>query len=56
MLFLLQVMVVTTHEGVPEEFYGAKLIGSRRSVLFEINFIFLYVLSEKRKKTLPQLL
>ncbi|KAF8396898.1 hypothetical protein HHK36_018533 [Tetracentron sinense] len=24
-----QVMVVTTHEGVPEEFYGAKLIGSR---------------------------
>ncbi|KAF4353342.1 hypothetical protein F8388_015753 [Cannabis sativa] len=23
------VMVVTTHEGVPEEFYGAKLIGSR---------------------------
>ncbi|KAJ8550963.1 hypothetical protein K7X08_000333 [Anisodus acutangulus] len=25
----MQVMVVTTHEGVPEEFYGAKLIGSR---------------------------
>ncbi|KAF3449706.1 hypothetical protein FNV43_RR10437 [Rhamnella rubrinervis] len=24
-----EVMVVTTHEGVPEEFYGAKLIGSR---------------------------
>ncbi|XP_052304024.1 sulfoquinovosyl transferase SQD2 isoform X2 [Populus trichocarpa] len=24
-----QVMVVTTHEGVPQEFYGAKLIGSR---------------------------
>lgn len=23
-------MVVTTHEGVPQEFYGAKLIGSRR--------------------------
>nr|GFD23522.1 sulfoquinovosyl transferase SQD2-like [Tanacetum cinerariifolium] len=22
-------MVVTTHEGVPEEFHGAKLIGSR---------------------------
>ncbi|KAF5940924.1 hypothetical protein HYC85_022091 [Camellia sinensis] len=25
-----EVMVVTTHEGVPQEFYGAKLIGSRR--------------------------
>lgn len=25
-----QVMVVTTHGGLPEEFYGAKLIGSRR--------------------------
>ncbi|KAK6943086.1 Glycosyltransferase subfamily 4-like, N-terminal domain, partial [Dillenia turbinata] len=24
-----EVMVVTTHEGVPQEFYGAKLIGSR---------------------------
>ncbi|KAM1353180.1 hypothetical protein TB2_032399 [Malus domestica] len=24
-----EVMVVTTHEGVPDEFYGAKLIGSR---------------------------
>ncbi|KAH7553810.1 hypothetical protein JRO89_XS12G0060000 [Xanthoceras sorbifolium] len=24
-----EVMVVTTHEGVPEEFYGAKLIGSQ---------------------------
>ncbi|XAR68847.1 hypothetical protein NMG60_11000233 [Bertholletia excelsa] len=24
-----EVMVVTTHEGVPKEFYGAKLIGSR---------------------------
>ncbi|KAJ7961282.1 sulfoquinovosyl transferase SQD2-like [Quillaja saponaria] len=24
-----EVLVVTTHEGVPEEFYGAKLIGSR---------------------------
>ncbi|KAG6580488.1 Sulfoquinovosyl transferase SQD2, partial [Cucurbita argyrosperma subsp. sororia] len=24
-----EVMVVTTHEGVPEEFYGAKIIGSR---------------------------
>ncbi|GFP85066.1 gdp-mannose-dependent alpha-mannosyltransferase [Phtheirospermum japonicum] len=24
-----EVMVVTTHEGVPEEFYGAQLIGSR---------------------------
>ncbi|CAN4115918.1 unnamed protein product [Withania somnifera] len=24
-----EVMVVTTHEGVPEEFFGAKLIGSR---------------------------
>ncbi|XP_057801281.1 sulfoquinovosyl transferase SQD2 [Salvia miltiorrhiza] len=24
-----EVMVVTTHEGLPEEFYGAKLIGSR---------------------------
>lgn len=24
-----EVMVVTTHEGVPEEFYGAKLVGSR---------------------------
>ncbi|KAK4359318.1 hypothetical protein RND71_021547 [Anisodus tanguticus] len=24
-----EVMVVTTHEGIPEEFYGAKLIGSR---------------------------
>nr|GEX66233.1 sulfoquinovosyl transferase SQD2-like [Tanacetum cinerariifolium] len=24
-----EVMVVTTHEGVPEEFHGAKLIGSR---------------------------
>ena len=26
----MKVMVVTTHEGVPQEFYGAKLIGSRR--------------------------
>lgn len=24
-----EVMVVTTHEGVPQEFYGAKLVGSR---------------------------
>ncbi|GAA0141531.1 transferase [Lithospermum erythrorhizon] len=24
-----EVMVITTHEGVPQEFYGAKLIGSR---------------------------
>ncbi|KAG2274245.1 hypothetical protein Bca4012_046559 [Brassica carinata] len=24
-----EVIVVTTHEGVPEEFYGAKVIGSR---------------------------
>lgn len=31
--FNVQVMVVTTHEGVPEEFHGAHLIGSRRSVL-----------------------
>jgi len=23
-------MVVTTHEGVPKEFYGAQLIGSKR--------------------------
>ncbi|XP_022746460.1 sulfoquinovosyl transferase SQD2-like isoform X3 [Durio zibethinus] len=28
-----EVMVITTHEGVPQEFYGAKLIGSR-SFLF----------------------
>ncbi|KAG8649417.1 sulfoquinovosyl transferase SQD2 isoform X3 [Manihot esculenta] len=27
-----EVMVVTTHEGVPQEFYGAKLIGSRRYI------------------------
>jgi len=33
LIFYFQVMVVTTHEGVPEEFYGAKLIGSRRSVV-----------------------
>ena len=32
-MFYFQVMVVTTHEGVPEEFYGAKLIGSWRSVV-----------------------
>ncbi|KAG9155146.1 hypothetical protein Leryth_011118 [Lithospermum erythrorhizon] len=27
-----EVLVVTTHEGVPEEFYGAKLIGSQRQL------------------------
>jgi len=27
-----EVIVVTTHEGVPQEFHGAKLIGSWRSV------------------------
>ncbi|KAG2262357.1 hypothetical protein Bca52824_069436 [Brassica carinata] len=27
-----EVIVVTTHEGVPEEFYGAKVIGSRRYI------------------------
>ncbi|PWA45588.1 GDP-mannose-dependent alpha-mannosyltransferase [Artemisia annua] len=28
-LVVQEVMVVTTHEGVPEEFHGAKLVGSR---------------------------
>jgi hypothetical protein len=27
---LLQVLVVTTHKGAPEEFHGAKVIGSWR--------------------------
>jgi hypothetical protein len=46
---LMQVIVVTTHEGVPQEFYGAKLVGSWRYnlLLFAsgivILFLFIYL-------------
>ncbi|KAK4745931.1 hypothetical protein SAY87_012243 [Trapa incisa] len=33
-----EVLVVTTHEGVPDEFYGTKLIGSRRIISEVANF------------------
>lgn len=36
-----QVLVVTTHEGLPEEFYGAKLIGSKRSAYNIQKFIYI---------------
>jgi hypothetical protein len=45
----MQVIVVTTHEGVPQEFYGAKLVGSWRYnlLLFAsgivILFLFIYL-------------
>lgn len=44
--FGVQVMVVTTHEGVPQEFYGAKLIGSRRlHILLSFVYFFFRVYS-----------
>jgi hypothetical protein len=43
---LMQVIVVTTHEGVPQEFYGAKLVGSWRyglSFYLPLAFLFFYL-------------
>jgi sulfoquinovosyltransferase len=39
-----EVIVITTHEGVPQEFHGAKLIGSWRSVPLPIPLLSLLLL------------